>query len=153
MPTYRFKNLNTNEEYEVFMSMSERESYMKIRPNVVLIFTPIALTGDHIMGIGPKPDSGFTESILLGVPAFSFWNKKLIRYQPDAEHDIKSLLDVGVFNENGQDMAKNVSACIEDKKWWNKTVRKMSIDNFMSHYIKTSTHWKPEWSSLLNNLE
>ena len=63
MPTYRFKNLNTNEEYEVFMSMSERESYMKIRPNVVQIFTPIALTGDHIMGIGPKPDSGFTESM------------------------------------------------------------------------------------------
>jgi hypothetical protein len=103
--------------------------------------------------IWDMPSGGFVESIMMGVPAFSFWNKKFIRCQPEAEDEINKLIDVGIFNENGHEMANNVNACIEDRNWWNKTIRKMTIDNFMSHYIKTSTQWEPEWSSLLNNLE
>ena len=103
--------------------------------------------------IWDMPTGGFVESIMMGVPAFSFWNKKFIRCQPEAEDEINKLIDVGILNENGHEMANNVNACIEDRNWWNKTIRKMTIDNFMSHYIKTSTQWKPEWSSLLNNLE
>ena len=103
--------------------------------------------------IWDMPTGGFVESIMMGVPAFSFWNKKFIRCQPEAEDEINKLIDVGILNENGHEMANNVNACIEDRNWWNKTIRKMSIDNFMSHYIKTSTQWKPEWSSLLNSLE
>jgi len=103
--------------------------------------------------IWDMPSGGFVESIMMGVPAFSFWNKKFIRCQPEAEDEINKLIDVGILNENGHEMAKNVNACIGDSNWWNKTIRKMTIDNFMSHYIKTSTQWKPEWSSLLNSLE
>ena len=99
------------------------------------------------------PSGGFVESIMMGVPAFSFWNKKFIRCQPEAEDEINKLIDVGILNENGHEMTTNVNACIKDRNWWNKTIRKMNIDNFMSHYLKTSTQWKPEWSSLLNNLE
>ena len=103
--------------------------------------------------IWDMPSGGFVESIMMGVPAFSFWNKKFIRCQPEAEDEINKLIDVGILNENGHEMANNVNACIEDRNWWNKNIRKMTIDNFMSHYIKTSTQWKPEWSSLLNSLE
>jgi len=103
--------------------------------------------------IWDMPTGGFVESIMMGVPAFSFWNKKFIRCQPEAEDEINKLIDVGILNENGHEMANNVNACIEDRNWWNKTIRKMTIDNFMSHYIKTSTQWKSEWSSLLNSLE
>jgi hypothetical protein len=103
--------------------------------------------------IWDMPSGGFVESIMMGVPAFSFWNKKFIRCQPEADDEINKLIDVGILNENGHEMANNVNACIEDRNWWNKTIRKMTIDNFMSHYIKTSTQWKPEWSSLLNSLE
>jgi hypothetical protein len=103
--------------------------------------------------IWDMPSGGFVESIMMGVPAFSFWNKKFIRCQPEADDEINKLIDVGILNENGHEMANNVNACIEDRNWWNKTIRKMTIDNFMSHYIKTSTQWKSEWSSLLNSLE
>ena len=29
MPTYRFKNMTTGEEFEDFMSISEKETYLK----------------------------------------------------------------------------------------------------------------------------
>ena len=103
--------------------------------------------------IWDMPTGGFVESIMMGVPAFSFWNKKFIRCQPEADDEINKLIDVGILNENGHEMANNVNACIKDRNWWNKNIRKITIDNFMSHYIKTSTQWKTEWSSLLNSLE
>ena len=63
MPTYRFKNLNSEDEYDKTMSIDEREKYLKTHPLVTQIIVPIALAGDHLMGTGPKVDSGFNERL------------------------------------------------------------------------------------------
>ena len=63
MPTYRFKNMNTGEEFEEFMSMNERETYLKTHSVIAQVPVPIAIAGDHLMGVGPKVDGGFTENM------------------------------------------------------------------------------------------
>ena len=102
--------------------------------------------------IWDMPSGGFVESILMGVPAFSFWNHKFIRNQPVAENAINNLIDVGIFNENGKNMAINVKSCIENKNWLDKPDRKMNIDNFLQQYIKTGPQWKSEWRTFLATL-
>jgi len=62
MPTYTFMS-EDGVEYEEFMSMSEMEQYKKDYPKVRQVFTPIALAGDHLMGVGPKTDEGFKENM------------------------------------------------------------------------------------------
>ena len=61
MPTYRFRDMNTGEEFEEFMSMGEREKYLKTHPTIAQVPVPVAFVGDHIMGVGPKNDEGFKE--------------------------------------------------------------------------------------------
>lgn len=63
MPTYTFYDTVTQEEYEEFMSMSELDEYKKMNPQINQVFTPIALVGDHVMGVGPKTDGGFQENM------------------------------------------------------------------------------------------
>jgi hypothetical protein len=63
MPTYTFYNESEDYEYEEFMAMSELDEYKKNNPNIRQVFTPIAIAGDHIMGVGPKTDSGFNENM------------------------------------------------------------------------------------------
>lgn len=63
MPTYRFYDTVTQEEYDEFMSMSEREEYLKNNPKVTQMPSAPAIAGDHIMGVGPKVDGGFTENM------------------------------------------------------------------------------------------
>lgn len=40
MPTYLFRNKDTNEEFEEFMSISARETFLLENPNVEQIHTP-----------------------------------------------------------------------------------------------------------------
>ena len=61
MPTYTFYDTVTQEEYKEFMSMSELDKYKKMNPHVNQVFVPIAVVGDHVMGVGPKNDGGFNE--------------------------------------------------------------------------------------------
>jgi len=63
MPTYRFRNTNSGEEYDIFMSNAEREKYLKAHATIVQVPVPVAIVGDHIMGVGPKVDGGFTENM------------------------------------------------------------------------------------------
>jgi len=39
MPTYQFLNTETNEEFEVFMKISEREEYLKSNPHIQSVLT------------------------------------------------------------------------------------------------------------------
>ncbi len=43
MPTYQFLNTETNEEFEVFMKISEREEYLKSNPHIQSVLTAPAL--------------------------------------------------------------------------------------------------------------
>ena len=63
MPTYRFKNMNTGKAYEKFISNAEREIYLKTHPLITQLPSIVAVVGDHIMGVGPKVDGGFTENM------------------------------------------------------------------------------------------
>lgn len=61
MPTYSFKNIETNEVFERILSMSERETYLKENPHVKQIITVAPSIGDSVrLGIR-KPDQGFRE--------------------------------------------------------------------------------------------
>lgn len=45
MPTYSFRNKNTGEEFDVFMSISELEQYLKDNPDVEKL-----LSAPHFLG-------------------------------------------------------------------------------------------------------
>ena len=60
MPTYTFLNLENGIEYDITMPMSDYDQYMEDN-NVQRIFQPVALSADHLMGVGPKNDSGFND--------------------------------------------------------------------------------------------
>ena len=60
MPTYRFYDSITCEEYEEFMPMAELDNYKKINPHIHQVPVAVAIAGDHIMGVGPKVDNGLS---------------------------------------------------------------------------------------------
>ena len=63
MPTYRFVDERTEEEFDEFMSISAKDVYLKDNPHFKQVYTPVAIAGDHLMGVGPKVDGGFTENM------------------------------------------------------------------------------------------
>ena len=63
MPTYTFYDEVKDYQYEEFMFISKLDEYKKNNPNVRQIYTPIAIVGDHLMGVGPKTDDGFNENM------------------------------------------------------------------------------------------
>ena len=63
MPTYTFYDEVKDYQYEEFMFISNLDEYKKNNPNVRQIYTPIAIVGDHLMGVGPKTDGGFNENM------------------------------------------------------------------------------------------
>lgn len=61
MPLYEFRNKETNEVIEKFMSMSSREEYLKANPNMETVISGGANFIDPVrLGIR-KPDQGFKE--------------------------------------------------------------------------------------------
>ena len=63
MPNYTFEDTETGEQFVEFMPMDSKEQFLEDNPHLKFVFVPIGLPGDHMMGVGPKPDSGFTESM------------------------------------------------------------------------------------------
>ena len=63
MTTYRFVDERTEEEFDEFMSISAKDGYLKDNPHFKQVYTPFAIAGDHLMGVGPKVDGGFTENM------------------------------------------------------------------------------------------
>ena len=59
MPTYKFKNTNTEEEFEDFMTMKERETFLSENPHIQPLLTTAALVGDHIIN---RMDGGMKET-------------------------------------------------------------------------------------------
>ena len=63
MPTYTFFDEDTNETFDMFLSMSQREQYLKRNHRIRQVPVAVAIAGDHLMGVGPKTDSGFNENM------------------------------------------------------------------------------------------
>ena len=62
MPIYTFENTKTKKVYDEMMSIAEMESLLEGNPEIRQAWkTAPAIAGDHIMGVGPKTDSGFNE--------------------------------------------------------------------------------------------
>ena len=45
------------------MPMAELDNYKKLNPHIHQVPVAVAIAGDHIMGVGPKVDNGFTENM------------------------------------------------------------------------------------------
>lgn len=60
MPTYSFKNTETGEEFDKFMSISAREDYLKENPHIQPMLTCAAICDPVRVG-ATKKDSGFNE--------------------------------------------------------------------------------------------
>ena len=61
MPTYTFFDKDTGKTFDMFLSMAEREKYLKRNPQIRQVPVAVAIAGDHIMGVGPKVDGGFND--------------------------------------------------------------------------------------------
>jgi len=58
MPTYNFHNNSTGEEYALFLTLSEREEYLKNNPHITqMVGAPALHSGRGIK----KPDQGFRD--------------------------------------------------------------------------------------------
>jgi len=61
MPTYSFRDKQTGEVIERFLSFTGREEFLQQNPNLEQVhITAPAFTGDHIDGV-KKYDTGFKE--------------------------------------------------------------------------------------------
>ena len=63
MPTYTFYDAQLRREWDEFMTVSARGQYLEDNPHIQQIIKPVAIAGDHLMGLGPKVDGGFTENM------------------------------------------------------------------------------------------
>ena len=63
MPTYTFYDESSGIEWDDLISIAERDKFLKENPQIKQIIKPVALAGDHIMGVGPKVDGGFNENM------------------------------------------------------------------------------------------
>ena len=61
MPTYRFHNEDTGEEFEEFMMISELDSYLKNNPNLTQMLNGVPGIGDSVRLGMKKPDNGFRD--------------------------------------------------------------------------------------------
>tara|TARA_R100001369_G_scaffold17883_2_gene33284 strand:- start:117 stop:434 length:318 start_codon:yes stop_codon:yes gene_type:complete len=61
MPTYKFCDEKTGEEWNEFLSFTDRKKFLEDNKHIRQVPVMFAYTGDHIMGVGPKTDSGFED--------------------------------------------------------------------------------------------
>ena len=61
MPIYTFYDEASGIQWDDMMSISEKEDFLKKNQQITQVPVPISIVGDHIMGVGPKVDGGFTE--------------------------------------------------------------------------------------------
>ena len=60
MPTYTFRNKDTEEIFDKIMSWNSREEYLKENPSLEVIMGALAMGDSVRLGIR-KPDQGFNE--------------------------------------------------------------------------------------------
>jgi len=59
MPTYIFRNMNTGEEFEKFMSISARDEYLRENPHLDSVIGPTSIV--HETGTNLRVSDGFRE--------------------------------------------------------------------------------------------
>ena len=61
MPSYTFYDEKSGIEWTEFLSIADRTKFLEDNPHITQAIVPVAVVGDHVMGVGPKTDSGFEE--------------------------------------------------------------------------------------------
>jgi hypothetical protein len=61
MPTYLFLNTQTNEEFEEFMTISERETYLGENEHIIQLVNGAPAIGDVVRLGLKKPDAAFRD--------------------------------------------------------------------------------------------
>lgn len=61
MPTYNFRNTDTGEEFEKFMGISARETYLKENPHIQPMISGAPMICDPVRVGVRRKDSGFKE--------------------------------------------------------------------------------------------
>lgn len=61
MPTYNFRDTNTGEEFEKFMSISARETYLQENPHIQSLISGAPMICDPVRVGARKKDGGFKE--------------------------------------------------------------------------------------------
>lgn len=62
MPTYLFRNKQTDEQWEDFMGISECEQYLESNPSFELLINGAPMICDPTrVGVKSKPDNGFRD--------------------------------------------------------------------------------------------
>ena len=62
MPTYDFENTKTGEVFEKFISISDKEKYLKDNPDIRQCVSGINIVGG-VSGISYKTDSGWNDNL------------------------------------------------------------------------------------------
>lgn len=57
MPSYTFRNTETGEEFDDFLTISNREKFLEENPHIIQLVSPIRLVAGH----ATKPDDGFRD--------------------------------------------------------------------------------------------
>ncbi len=63
MPTYTFRNTETNQEHSEFMTIAERESYLEANPQLQQVPHSPPILDSVRLGI-TKPDAAFSKYVL-----------------------------------------------------------------------------------------
>ena len=63
MPTYTFYDESSGIEWDEFLSIAQKEKFLKENTQIKQVIKPVAVVGDHVMGVGPKVDGGFNENM------------------------------------------------------------------------------------------
>lgn len=61
MPTYTFRNNDTQEEFDIRMSIAERDQYVQDNPHLTQLLYKAPAIGDPIRLGLKKPDDGFRD--------------------------------------------------------------------------------------------
>ena len=107
MPVYTFYNKDTDEYYDKFMKISERENYLSDNPQVESIITAPAIVGDHVI---KRMDGGMKEVFSLVAEAHP--NSPLAdRFYDNRSAAKKKVESIGkkhgmVRKSGGQDVSK-----------------------------------------------
>jgi hypothetical protein len=63
MPTYTFYDEASGIEWNETLTIADRTKFLEDNKHIRQVIVPVALAGDHLMGVGPKVDGGFTENM------------------------------------------------------------------------------------------
>ena len=129
-------DLDINQKLTSFLKEKYPYDFLSEESKNSLSFTK---NSDCFWIIDPLDGSmNFSRNIPISCISVALWNDNFIRCQPEAKEKINKLFHSGIFNNNGREMSNNIESCLVKKDCINEPFRIVCLDNFKSHYIKTS---------------